>query len=180
MNDSRKPPLRVAITGAAGQIGYQLSFRIASGQLFGPDQPVILQLIEIPPAMDALRGVAMELDDCAFNALDGVVLTDRPEVGFEDTQFALLVGARPRTADMERKDLLMANAKIFSTQGRALNAVADRDVRVLVVGKPGQYQRAHCPDPCARPGSPQLHRHDPPGPQPCQGATGAEERISCE
>ena len=150
MNDSRKPPLRVAITGAAGQIGYQLSFRIASGQLFGPDQPVILQLIEIPPAMDALRGVAMELDDCAFDALDGVVLTDRPEVGFKDTQFALLVGARPRTADMERKDLLMANAKIFSTQGWALNAVADRDVRVLVVGNPANTNaliaRTHAPD----------------------------------
>ena len=150
MNDSRKPPLRVAITGAAGQIGYQLSFRIASGQLFGPDQPVILQLIEIPPAMDALRGVAMELDDCAFDALDGVVLTDRPEVGFKDAQFALLVGARPRTADMERKDLLMANAKIFSTQGRALNAVADRDVRVLVVGNPANTNaliaRTHAPD----------------------------------
>ena len=150
MNDSRKPPLRVAITGAAGQIGYQLSFRIASGQLFGPDQPVILQLIEIPPAMDALRGVAMELDDCAFDALDSVVLTDRPEVGFKDTQFALLVGARPRTADMERKDLLMANAQIFSTQGRALNAVADRDVRVLVVGNPANTNaliaRTHAPD----------------------------------
>ena len=136
MNDSRKPPVRVAITGAAGQIGYQLSFRIASGQLFGPDQPVILQLIEIPPAMDALRGVAMELDDCAFDALDGVELTDRPETGFQGTQYALLVGARPRSADMERKDLLMANARIFSVQGRALNAVADRDVRVLVVGNP--------------------------------------------
>jgi len=150
MNDSRKPPLRVAITGAAGQIGYQLSFRIASGQLFGPDQPVILQLIEIPPAMDALRGVAMELDDCAFDALDSVVLTDQPEVGFKDTQFALLVGARPRTADMERKDLLMANARIFSTQGRALNAVADRDVRVLVVGNPANTNaliaRTHAPD----------------------------------
>ena len=136
MNDSRKPPVRVAITGAAGQIGYQLSFRIASGQLFGPDQPVILQLIEIPPAMDALRGVAMELDDCAFDALDSVELTDRPESGFQGTQYALLVGARPRSADMERKDLLMANARIFSVQGRALNAVADRDVRVLVVGNP--------------------------------------------
>ena len=150
MNDSRKSPLRVAITGAAGQIGYQLSFRIASGQLFGPDQPVILQLIEIPPAMDALRGVAMELDDCAFDALDGVVLTDQPEVGFKDTQFALLVGARPRTADMERKDLLMANAQIFSTQGRALNAVADRDVRVLVVGNPANTNaliaRTYAPD----------------------------------
>ena len=150
MNDSRKPPVRVAITGAAGQIGYQLSFRIASGQLFGPDQPVILQLIEIPPAMDALRGVAMELDDCAFNALDGVELTDQPEVGFQGTQYALLVGARPRTADMERKDLLMANARIFSVQGRALNAVADRDVRVLVVGNPANTNaliaRTHAPD----------------------------------
>ena len=150
MNDSRKPPVRVAITGAAGQIGYQLSFRIASGQLFGPDQPVILQLIEIPPAMDALRGVAMELDDCAFDALDGVELTDRPEVGFQGTQYALLVGARPRTADMERKDLLMANARIFSVQGRALNAVADRDVRVLVVGNPANTNaliaRTHAPD----------------------------------
>ncbi len=150
MNDSRKTPVRVAITGAAGQIGYQLSFRIASGQLFGPDQPVILQLIEIPPAMDALKGVAMELDDCAFDALEGVVLTDRPETGFRDTQFALLVGARPRTADMERKDLLMANAQIFSTQGRALNAAADRDVRVLVVGNPANTNaliaRTHAPD----------------------------------
>ena len=150
MNDSRKTPVRVAITGAAGQIGYQLSFRIASGQLFGPDQPVNLQLIEIPPAMDALRGVAMELDDCAFDALDGVELTDQPEVGFQGTQYALLVGARPRTADMERKDLLMANAQIFSTQGRALNAVADRDVRVLVVGNPANTNaliaRTYAPD----------------------------------
>ena len=150
MNNSRKSPIRVAITGAAGQIGYQLSFRIASGQLFGPDQPVILQLIEIPPAMDALKGVAMELDDCAFDALDGVVLSDRPEEGFRDTQYALLVGARPRTADMERKDLLMANARIFSTQGRALNAVADRDVKVLVVGNPANTNaliaRTHAPD----------------------------------
>lgn len=150
MNDTRKSPVRVAITGAAGQIGYQLSFRIASGQLFGPDQPVILQLIEIPPAMDALKGVAMELDDCAFDALDGVVLTDQPETGFRDTQYALLVGARPRTADMERKDLLMANAQIFSTQGRALNAAADRDVRILVVGNPANTNaliaRTHAPD----------------------------------
>ena len=149
MNDSRKSPLRVAITGAAGQIGYQLSFRIASGQLFGPDQPVILQLIEIPSAMDALKGIAMELDDCAFDALDGVVLTDQPETGFRDTQYALLVGARPRTADMERKDLLMANARIFSTQGRALNAVADRDVKVLGVGNPANTNafiaRSHAP-----------------------------------
>ncbi len=150
MSNTTKPPVRVAITGAAGQIGYQLSFRIASGQLFGPGQPVILQLIEIPPAMDALKGVAMELDDCAFDALEGVVLTDQPETGFRDTQYALLVGARPRTADMERKDLLMANAQIFSTQGRALNAVADRDARVLVVGNPANTNaliaRTHAPD----------------------------------
>lgn len=146
----RKPPVRVAITGAAGQIGYQLAFRIASGQLFGTDQPVILQLIEIPPAMDALKGVAMELDDCAFDALDDVVLTDQAEVGFKDTQYALLVGARPRSADMERKDLLVANAQIFSTQGRALNAVADRDVKVLVVGNPANTNaliaRMNAPD----------------------------------
>ena len=147
---ARKPPLRVAITGAAGQIGYQLAFRIASGQLLGPDQPVILQLIEIPPAMDALKGVAMELDDCAFDALDDIVLTDQPEVGFKDTNYALLVGARPRSANMERKDLLMANARIFSTQGRALNAVADTDARVLVVGNPANTNaliaRMNAPD----------------------------------
>ena len=147
---SRKPPVRVAITGAAGQIGYQLAFRIASGQLLGPEQPVVLQLLEIPPAMDALKGVAMELDDCAFDALDDVVLTDRPEVGFRDTNYALLVGARPRSADMERKDLLIANARIFSTQGRALNAVADRDARVLVVGNPANTNaliaRMNAPD----------------------------------
>ena len=147
---ARKPPLRVAITGAAGQIGYQLAFRIASGQLLGPEQPVILQLLEIPPAMGALKGVAMELDDCAFDALDDVVLTDRPEVGFRDTNYALLVGARPRSADMERKDLLVANARIFSTQGRALNAVADRDARVLVVGNPANTNaliaRMNAPD----------------------------------
>ncbi len=147
---ARKPPVRVAITGAAGQIGYQLAFRIASGQLFGPEQPVVLQLLEIPPAMDALKGVAMELDDCAFDALDDVVLTDRPNVGFKGTQYALLVGARPRSADMERKDLLMANARIFSTQGRALNEVADRDARVLVVGNPANTNaliaRMNAPD----------------------------------
>ena len=136
MTQTRHAPVRVAITGAAGQIGYQLAFRIGSGQLFGPDQPVVLQLLEIPAAMDALNGVAMELDDCAFDTLDDVIITDEPSVGFEDTDYALLVGARPRTADMERKDLLVANAAIFSAQGRALNAVAARSVRVLVVGNP--------------------------------------------
>lgn len=129
-------PVRVAVTGAAGQIGYSLLFRIASGQLLGPDTPVILQMLEITPALGALDGVAMELDDCAFPLLAGMVKTDDPEVGFGDADIALLVGARPRTADMERADLLSANGAIFTAQGRALNAAADRDVKVLVVGNP--------------------------------------------
>jgi len=129
-------PARVAITGAAGQIGYQLAFRIASGQLLGPDTPVILQLLEIPPALGALKGVEMELLDCAFPTLAGVVATDQPDVAFRDANYALLVGARPRGPGMERKDLLMENAKIFSAQGKALNDHADRKVRVLVVGNP--------------------------------------------
>lgn len=128
--------VRVAITGAAGQIGYQLAFRIASGQMLGPDRPVILQLLEITPALPALHGVAMELQDCAFDTLQGVVVSDQAEVGFRDADCALLVGARPRGPGMERKDLLLANAEIFSTQGKALNAVASRDVRVVVVGNP--------------------------------------------
>ena len=131
-----KAPVRVAITGAAGQIGYQLSFRIASGQMLGPDQPVILQLLEITPALDALKGVVMELDDCAFPTLAGIVATDDPNVAFKDANFALLVGARPRGPGMERKDLLEANAAIFSVQGKALNDHASRDVKVLVVGNP--------------------------------------------
>ncbi|MEM9383996.1 MAG: malate dehydrogenase [Pseudomonadota bacterium] len=129
-------PVRVSITGAAGQIGYQLCFRIASGQMLGPDQPVILQLLEIPPALGALEGVAMELDDCAFPTLAGVVTTDQVETAFDKTDYAMLVGAKPRGPGMERGDLLMENAKIFSTQGKALNDVANRDVRVLVVGNP--------------------------------------------
>jgi malate dehydrogenase len=136
MSNTSKAPVRIAITGAAGQIGYQLAFRIASGQMFGPDQPVILQLLEITPALGALEGVAMELDDCAFETLYGTVRTDRAEVAFRDAQYALLVGARPRGPGMERKDLLLENAKIFSAQGKALNEVADRDVKVLVVGNP--------------------------------------------
>ena len=131
-----KAPVRVAITGAAGQIGYQLSFRIASGQMLGPDQPVILQLLEITPALDALKGVVMELDDCAFPTLAGIVATDDPNDAFKDANFALLVGARPRGPGMERKDLLEANAAIFSVQGKALNDHASRDVKVLVVGNP--------------------------------------------
>ena len=129
-------PARVAITGAAGQIGYQLAFRIASGQLLGPDTPVILQLLEIPPALGALRGVEMELLDCAFPTLAGVVATDKPEEAFGDANYALLVGAKPRGPGMERKDLLLENAKIFSVQGKALNDNAHRKVRVLVVGNP--------------------------------------------
>ena len=136
MKQKSKTPVRVAITGAAGQIGYQLAFRIASGQLFGAEQPVILQLLEIAPALGALGGVAMELDDCAFDTLYGVVVTDRAEVAFRDINYGLLVGARPRGPGMERKDLLLANAQIFSAQGKALDQVADRRVKILVVGNP--------------------------------------------
>ena len=131
-----KAPVRVTITGAAGQIGYQLAFRIASGQMLGKDQPVTLQLLEITPALDALKGVVMELDDCAFPTLAGIVATDDPNVAFKDSDYALLVGARPRGPGMERKDLLEANAAIFSVQGKALNDHASRAVKVLVVGNP--------------------------------------------
>jgi malate dehydrogenase len=129
---------RVAVTGAAGQIGYALLFRIANGDLLGPDQPVILQLLEIPDekAQKALAGVIMELEDCAFPLLEGVVATGDPKVAFKDADVALLVGARPRGPGMERKDLLSANAQIFTAQGKALNEVASRDVKVLVVGNP--------------------------------------------
>jgi malate dehydrogenase len=131
-----KSPVRVAVTGAAGQIGYSLLFRIASGEMLGKDQPVILQLLEITPALNALKGVVMELDDCAFPLLAGVVQSDDPEVAFKDADIALLVGARPRSKGMERKDLLEANGAIFTAQGAALNKVASRDVKVLVVGNP--------------------------------------------
>jgi malate dehydrogenase len=131
-----KSPVRVTITGAAGQIGYSLAFRIASGQMLGADQPVILQLLEIPPALPALHGVVMELDDCAFSTLAGVVATDDPNEAFKDSDYALLVGARPRGPGMERKDLLEANAAIFSVQGKAMNEHASKDIRVLVVGNP--------------------------------------------
>jgi len=131
-----KSPLRVTITGAAGQIGYQLAFRIASGQMLGADQPVILQLLEIPPALPALQGVVMELDDCAFPTLAGVIATDDPDTAFKDSDYALLVGARPRGPGMERKDLLEANAQIFSVQGKSMNDHASRSIRVLVVGNP--------------------------------------------
>ena len=131
-----KEPVRVAVTGAAGQIGYALLFRIASGAMLGEDQPVILQLLDITPAMEALDGVRMELDDCAFPLLAGIVCTDDPDLAFKDTDYALLVGARPRGPGMERKDLLEANAAIFSVQGKAINDNASKNIKVLVVGNP--------------------------------------------
>lgn len=149
-----KSPVRVAITGAAGQIGYALLFRIASGDMLGKDQPVILHLLEITPALPALAGVVMELNDCAFPLLSGTVTTDDPKVAFKDVDYALLVGARPRGPGMERKDLLEANGAIFAPQGKALNDHAKRDVKVLVVGNPANtnalitQQNAPNLDPC--------------------------------
>ncbi|MDA9004017.1 malate dehydrogenase [bacterium] len=131
-----KSPVRVVITGAAGQISYSLLFRIAAGEMLGKDQPVILQMLEITPALNALKGVAMELDDCAFPLLDSMVTTDDAEVAFKNADYALLVGARPRGPGMERKDLLEANAAIFSAQGKAMDKVASKDIKVLVVGNP--------------------------------------------
>ena len=131
-----KTPVRVAVTGAAGQIGYSLLFRIASGQMLGADQPVILQLLDITPALGALKGVAMELEDCAFPLLSDIVCTDDPNEAFGDISYALLVGARPRSKGMERKDLLEANGAIFTVQGKALSDNAAADVRILVVGNP--------------------------------------------
>jgi malate dehydrogenase len=149
-----KQPLNVAITGAAGQIGYALAFRVASGQMLGADQPVNLHLLEITPALPGLQGVVMELNDCAFPTLNRVVATDSATVAFRDCHAALLVGARPRGPGMERKDLLLANAQIFSAQGKALNEAADRNVRVLVVGNPANTNAL-----IARANAPQL----PPG-----------------
>ncbi len=131
-----KAPVRVTVTGAAGQIGYALLFRIAAGNMLGDDQPVILQLLDITPAMEALEGVRMELEDCAFPLLAGIVCTDDPDTAFKDADYALLVGARPRGPGMERKDLLEANAAIFSVQGKAINDNASKNIRVLVVGNP--------------------------------------------
>ncbi|MBD3646026.1 MAG: malate dehydrogenase, partial [Pseudomonadales bacterium] len=131
-----KQPVRVAVTGAAGQISYSLLFRIASGQMLGEDQPVILQLLEIPPAMEALGGVVMELDDCAFPLVNEIIATDNPDEAFKGVEYAMLVGSRPRGPGMERKDLLEANGQIFTVQGKALNDNASKDVRVLVVGNP--------------------------------------------
>jgi malate dehydrogenase len=144
-----KQAVNVAITGAAGQIGYALAFRVASGQMLGADQPVNLHLLEITPALPGLQGVVMELSDCAFPTLNKVVATDDAKVAFRDCHAAMLVGARPRGPGMERKDLLMANAQIFSAQGKALNEVASREVRVLVVGNPAntnaQIARSNAP-----------------------------------
>lgn len=131
-----KKPVRVAVTGAAGQIGYSLLFRIASGEMLGKDQPVILQLLEITPALNALNGVVMELEDCAFPLLTDIIQSDDPKIAFKDADIALLVGARPRSKGMERKDLIEANGAIFTVQGQALNEVANRNVKVLVVGNP--------------------------------------------
>ncbi len=145
-----KKPLTVTITGAAGQIGYALAFRVASGQLLGADQPVNLNLLEITPTLPALQGVVMELNDCAFPLLNSVTATDDAKVAFRDSNVALLVGARPRGPGMERKDLLLANAAIFSAQGKAMNEVADRNIKVLVVGNPANTNsliaRANAPD----------------------------------
>lgn len=145
-----KPPVRIAVTGAAGQIGYALLFRIAAGEMLGRDQPVILQLLEITPALKALNGVVMELEDCAFPSLAGVETTDDPKIAFRDADYAFLVGAKPRGPGMERNDLLQANAAIFGVQGKALNEHASRGVRVLVVGNPANTNALitlrHAPD----------------------------------
>ena len=150
----------------AGQIGYSLLFRIASGEMLGHDQPVILQMLEITPALGALEGVAMELDDCAFPLLAGMVRTDDADVAFGDSQYALLVGAMPRKQGMERADLLEANGGIFGPQGRAINGSAAADIKVLVVGNPANTNAliamSSAPDVDPR----QFKRHDPPGPQP--------------
>lgn len=145
-----KAPVRVAITGAAGQIGYQLIFRIAAGDMLGKDQPVILQLIEIPPALEMLKGVVMEIDDAAFDLVHGVIATSELDEGFDQADYAILVGAKPRGPGMERADLLSENGKIFGPQGQSLNRVASRDVKVLVVGNPANTNaliaQANAPD----------------------------------
>jgi len=139
-----KAPIRVAITGAAGQIGYNMLFRIANGDMLGHEQPIILQLLDIPPAQQVLRGVAMELEDCVFPMLQQVITTDDPRVAFRDAEVTILVGARPRGKGMERKDLLQANGAIFTEQGRILNEVAARNVKVLVVGNPANTNALIC------------------------------------
>ncbi len=159
-----KAPVRVAVTGAAGQIGYAILFRIASGEMLGKDQPVILQLLEIPDekAQKALKGVMMEVDDCAFPLLAGMEAHSDPMTGFKDAEVAILVGARPRGPGMERKDLLAANAQIFTAQGKALDKVASRNVKVLVVGNPANTNA--------------LHGHVAARSQPCVVAIGRQDR----
>ena len=173
-----KHPVRVAVTGAAGQIGYSLLFRIASGEMLGKDQPVILQMLELPmeKAQAALKGVMMELEDCAFPLLAGMVGTDDAEVAFKDADIALLVGARPRGPGMERKDLLLENAKIFTAQGAALNKVASRDVKVLVVGNPANTNAYIAMKSAPDLHGEELHRDAAPGPQPRAVAAGRQGR----
>ena len=166
---STNEPVRVAVTGAAGQIGYSLLFRIASGHLLGPDQPVILHLLEITPALDALKGVVMELEDCAFPLLGGVVQSDDANVAFEGVNYALLVGSRPRSKGMERKELLEANGAIFTVQGKALSDNAADDVRVLVVGNPANTNSLIAMNNAPNIAERALHGHDPPRPQPGDG-----------
>ena len=180
-----KQPVRVAVTGAAGAISYTILFKIAAGELLGKDQPVILQLVEIPPAMTALNGVVMELIDCAFPLVAGITTHDNPEAGFQDADVVFLIGARPRGPGMERADLLKENAKIFSVQGKALNDHASKDVRVLVVGNPANTNALiasrNAPDLDPR----QFTADDAIGPQSCswhfgQSLIGAADRCrSC-
>lgn len=162
-----KPAMRVAVTGAAGQIGYSLLFRIANGDMLGKDQPVILQLLDITPALPAVKGVVMELEDCAFPLLQGVVITDDPATAFKDVDVALLVGARPRSKGMERKDLLEANGAIFTVQGKALNDNAKPTVKVLVVGNPANTNAYIAQQSGSRSGPELLHLYAAFGPQPC-------------
>ena len=173
-----KEPVRVAVTGAAGQIGYSLLFRIASGSLLGPDQPVILHLLEITPALGALGGVVMELDDCAFPLLASVVTTDDAHRAFDGVNVAMLVGSRPRTKGMERKDLLEANGAIFTVQGKALSAGAAADVRVLVVGNPANTNCLIAMN--NAPGIPRdrFTGDDAPRSQPGQGSGRGQDRCA--
>ena len=159
-----KSPVRVTVTGAAGQISYSLIFRIAAGDMLGQDQPVILQLLEIPPAMNALNGTVMELSDCAFPLLAGIVATDDANVAFKNSDYALLVGARPRGPGMERSDLLKANAEIFSIQGKAMNANAKSKYQSARSRQSCQYQCIDCIEKCSGYQSSQLYRHDASGP----------------
>ena len=171
-----KQPVRVTVTGAAGQIGYALMFRIASGAMLGNDQPVILQMLEITPALGALDGVIMELEDCAFPLVHGMIPTDDPNVAFKGTDYALLVGSRPRSKGMERKDLIEANAAIFSVQGKALNDHASRQSEDPRCRQPGEHELSDRATQRAGPEPASVHRDDAPRSQPCGGATRQEDR----